>query len=190
MKKISNKKFKEIMKSVATPAAEIVTIGGVEVEVKRSINCLDMANFIDDAMGYCFQDVDGKTVYVAVWTEFGYRMSVVEYFTNINTDVSADEMLAFCFSGAYMNIISVIDNNILDDLWISYKDQIKYRQKELLKASKVDDLLDAVLKFVETSSVDVGKVDELIESINGLAANDSKVVAETVKKLSDSNGES
>lgn len=190
MKKISNKKFKEIMKSVATPAAEIVTIGGVEVEVKRSINCLDMAHFIDNAMGYCFQDVDGETVYVAAWTEFGYRMSVVEYFTNINTDVSADEMLAFCFSGAYMNIISVIDNNILDDLWISYKDQIKYRQKELLKASKVDDLLDAVLKFVETSSVDVGKVDELIESINGLAANDSKVVAETVKKLSDSNGES
>ena len=155
----------------------------IEIAVKPRLSLLERENMLRDILDIVFVDVgDGVITYHPAFKKFAFEYEIVNYFTDISLPVNSDKAGEFL---ERTNIAGRIANTVPDGyisaIIAEASEMIEYRKAELLKKSKLDQVLDGIVGVVsaiqkKTDGVDLNQimafaqenVPELKETLEGL----------------------
>lgn len=158
MERIKAEAFSEYMNDYF-PETKVITVGSVDVTVRRHISIDEMIGFVDFVVNNCFQD-DNET-YLPELKDFLVRVAVIQKYTNIELPESYEDQYNFVYGSDLVPMI--IDEAICHDEF-----------KNMMQA------IDAKIGFVE--SVEhreyKKKIDEIYSSLMSLTDQVSQMYSE------------
>ena len=137
MEKIKAEAFDEYMKDYF-PDTRTISVGGVDITVRRHLPVDDMISFVDFVVNNCFQD--GGETYLPELKDFLIRVAVVHRYTNIELPEKYVDQYNFVYGSdlvpmiieeaicrdEFKNIMRAIDTQIENINNVEYRE---YKQK-------------------------------------------------------------
>ena len=179
-KKISSKTIDAIIKENKKEDKKLIlktADAEIEVVIKPYISYQERSQMANDIANHCY-DENGN--YHPEFFDMAYKLTLIEYYTNINTDVkdSVNQMHILCES---TNLIEEIVNYVNDcgQIWNDAHDIIDWRNEQSLKSNAWDDvaymisglldkLADRLDKMPETSKEDADKFAALTAKLGNI----------------------
>ena len=180
-KKISSKTIANIIKANTRENKTLILKtddADIEVIIKPYISYQERTQMINDIANNCY-DENGD--YHPEFFDIAYKIALIEYYTNINTDIkdSVNQMHILCES---TNLIEEIVNyvNECGQIWNDAKDVVNWRNEQSLKSNAWDDvaymisglldkLADRLDKMPETSKEDADKFAALTAKLGNMS---------------------
>lgn len=139
----------------------------VQILVKPFLTLEETVAFISDVVKECIDEQD--TAYHSEFQEYMKRRCVIEYFTNIK--LPKDHRKTYCClmeTGLYGTIESQIDNRQLHLLENAIAEKIGFIREQILKQSKLDDLIDLIYTIVSKldDSLDMESINQLLSKLD------------------------
>ena len=179
-KKISSATIDKIIKENKKEDKKIIlktADAEIEVVIKPYISYQERSQMANDIANHCY-DENGN--YHPEFFDMAYKLTLIEYYTNINTDIkdSVNQMHILCES---TNLIEEIVNYVNDcgQIWNDAHDIIDWRNEQSLKSNAWDDvayiisglldkLADRLDKMPETSKEDADKFAALTAKLGNI----------------------
>lgn len=180
-KKISSATIKEIIKENNKEDKKIIlktADAEIEVVIKPYISYQERTQMVNDIANNCY---DENGIYHPEFFDIAYKIALIEYYTNINTDIkdSVNQMHILCES---TNLIEEIVSYVSDcgQIWNDAHDIIDWRNEQSLKSNAWDDvaymisglldkLADRLDKMPETSKEDADKFAALTAKLGNMS---------------------
>ena len=180
-KKISSKTIDAIIKENNKEDKKIIlktADADIEVVIKPYISYQERTQMVNDIANNCY---DENGIYHPEFFDIAYKIALIEYYTNINTDIkeSVNQMHILCES---TNLIEEIVNyaNNCGQIWNDAHDIIDWRNEQSLKSNAWDDvaymisglldkLADRLDKIPETSKEDADKFAALTAKLGNMS---------------------
>ncbi len=108
MEKIKAEAFGEYMKDYF-PNTKVISIGGIDINVRRHLTINSMISFVDFVANNCFQD-NGET-YLPELKDFLVRVAVINQYTNIELPEEFIEQYNFVYGS---DIVPFIVEEVID----------------------------------------------------------------------------
>lgn len=174
-KKITAKK---IMKALADREAGHISVNfgsdenPVEVTVKPYLKLEEILSLIRDVEEVVFpEDEFGGIQYIPGVEEFACEYAIVEYFTNIELPDNAEDAWTFLRSTRAIHKIEHAVGETFYYVERSLRNAINHRKEQLLKKSKLDDVLDGISSLVsavkeKTDNIDLAQIMDYLNESN------------------------
>ena len=181
-KKISSATIKEIIKENNKADKNIIlktADAEIEVVIKPYISYQERTQMVNDIASNCY---DENGIYHPEFFDIAYKIALIEYYTNINTDIkdSVNQMHILCES---TNLIEEIEKAVGYSVVQIYDDAhsiIDWRNEQSLKSNAWDDvaymisglldkLADRLDKMPETSKEDADKFAALTAKLGNMS---------------------
>lgn len=122
----------------------------IEISVKPRLSLPERANMIQDILSMVFiASPDGAVVYHPEFKKFAFEYEIVNYFTDISLPVNSDKAWEFLErTGIASRIASTVRDGYVGEIIAEANEMIEYRKEELLKKSKLDQVLDSFLELL------------------------------------------
>jgi hypothetical protein len=140
-KKISSATIENIIKENKKEDKKIVlktADAEIEVVIKPYVSYQERTQMVHDIADYCYDEIGN---YHPEFFDNAYKMMLIEYYTNINTNIedSVNQMHILCES---TNLIEEIVNYVNDcgQIWNDAHDIIDWRNEQSLKSNAWDDV--------------------------------------------------
>ena len=169
-KKISSATIKEIIKENNKEDKKIIlktADAEIEVVIKPYISYQERTQMVNDIANNCY---DENGIYHPEFFDIAYKIALIEYYTNINTDIkdSVNQMHILCKNTNLIEEIERFAEGSTQQIWFDAKDIIEWRNEQSLKSNAWDDvaymisglldkLTDRLDKMPETSKEDADK---------------------------------
>ena len=137
----------------------------VEIVVKKRLTLFERADMVNSIASMVWaEDEDGNDRFAPYLRKFAYDFNVLNYFTNISLPDDTDKIWEFVDTAEIVPmVIDFVGGGYIENILREANEVIEYRKNEILKRSKLDDVLDAVLKVAKTIDVNTKNLD-----MNGL----------------------
>ncbi len=191
-KKISSETIENIIKANKKEDKTLVltTVDAeIKVTIKPYISYQERTQMVHDIADYCYDEIGN---YHPEFFDNAYKMMLIEYYTNINTNIedSVNQMHILCEN---TNLIEEIENLLGDSVrqtWYDAKDIIDWRNEQSLKSNAWDDvaymisglldkLADRLDKMPETSKEDADKFAALTAKLGNIS--EDKIIDRILK---------
>ena len=141
-KKISSATIKEIIKENQKEDKKLIlktSDADIEVIIKPYISYQERTQMVNDIANNCY-DENGD--YHPEFFDIAYKIALIEYYTNINTDVqdSVNQMHILCESTNVIEEIERFTEGSVQQIWLDAKDIIEWRNEQSLKSNAWDDV--------------------------------------------------
>ena len=137
----------------------------VEISVKPRLSLPERANMIQDILSMVFiTSPDGVVVYHPEFKKFAFEYEIVNYFTDISLPVNSDKAWEFLErTGIASRIANTVRDGYVGEIIAEANEMIEYRKQELLKRSKLDQVLDGLVDVLgatqsKTENLDLGQI--------------------------------
>ena len=137
----------------------------VEISVKPRLSLPERANMIQDILSMVFiTSPDGAVVYHPEFKKFAFEYEIVNYFTDISLPVNSDKAWEFLDrTGIANRIANTVRDGYIVEIIAEANEMIEYRKQELLKRSKLDQVLDGLVDVLsaaqsKTENLDLGQI--------------------------------
>jgi len=137
----------------------------VEISVKPRLSLPERANMIQDILSMVFiTSPDGAVVYHPEFKKFAFEYEIVNYFTDISLPVNSDKAWEFLErTGIASRIANTVRDGYVGEIIAEANEMIEYRKQELLKRSKLDQVLDGLVDVLgaaqsKTENLDLGQI--------------------------------
>ena len=137
----------------------------VEISVKPRLSLPERANMIQDILSMVFiTSPDGAVVYHPEFKRFAFEYEIVNYFTDISLPVNSDKAWEFLDrTGIANRIANTVRDGYIIEIITEANEMIEYRKQELLKRSKLDQVLDGLVDVLgaaqnKTENLDLGQI--------------------------------
>lgn len=181
-KKISSATIKEILKENTKENKTFIlktADSEIEVVIKPYISYQERSQMTNDIANHCY-DENGN--YHPEFFDMAYKLTLIEYYTNINTDIK-DSVNQMHILSKTTNIIDKIEETIgneASDIYCDAKAIITWRNEQSLKSNAWDDvaymisglldkLADRLDKMPETSKEDADKFAALTAKLGNMS---------------------
>ena len=170
-KKISSATIKEIIKENTKENKTLIlktADADIEVVIKPYISYQERTQMANDIANHCY-DENGN--YHPEFFDMAYKLMLIEYYTNINTDIkdSVNQMHILCEN---TNLIEEIANYVSDcgQIWNDAHDIIDWRNEQSLKSNAWDDVAYMISGLLDKLADKLDKMPEMSqEEISKLA---------------------
>ncbi len=180
-KKISSKTIENIIKENKKENKKFIlktADAEIEVVIKPYISYQERSQMANDIANHCY-DENGN--YHPEFFDMAYKLTLIEYYTNINTDIK-DSVNQMHILSKTTNIIDEIEETIgneASDIYCDAKAIITWRNEQSLKSNAWDDvaymisglldkLADKLDKMPETSKEDADKFAALTAKLGNM----------------------
>lgn len=142
----------------------------VEIPVKTRISVAERAMLVSDIVNMVFITDEVGTRYCPAFKKFAIEYNIVTYFTNVSLPADSNKACKFLEqSGLASRIAQTLPDEYIVGIINDANEAIEYHKQELLKKSKLDELLDRVLSIVQTLSdktegIDLPQIMEFVEN--------------------------
>lgn len=181
-KKISSATIDKIIKENKKEDKKIIlktADAEIEVVIKPYISCQERTQMVNDIASECYDEIGN---YHPEFFDIAYKIALIEYYTNINTDIK-DSVNQMHILSKTTNIIDKIEETIGDeagDIYCDAKAIITWRNEQSLKSNAWDDvaymisglmdkLADKLDKMPETSKEDADKFAALTAKLGNMS---------------------
>lgn len=137
----------------------------VEISVKPRLSLPERANMIQDILSMVFiTSPDGAVVYHPEFKRFAFEYEIVNYFTDISLPVNSDKAWEFLDrTGIANRIANTVRDGYIIEIITEANEMIEYRKQELLKRSRLDQVLDGLVDVLgaaqsKTENLDLGQI--------------------------------
>lgn len=137
----------------------------VEISVKPRLSLPERANMIQDILSMVFiTSPDDVLVYHPEFKKFAFEYEIVNYFTDISLPVNSDKAWEFLErTGIASRIANAVRDGYVGEIIAEANEMIEYRKQELLKRSKLDQVLDGLVDVLgaaqnKTENLDLGQI--------------------------------
>lgn len=141
----------------------------IEIPVKTRLSISQRATMISDIADMVFITDEDNTRYCPAFKKFAIEYNIVSYFTDVLLPSDSDKACHFLEqSGLANRIVHALPEEYINAIIDEANEFIEYRKQELLKKSKLDDILDKVLVVVQAlnnkvEEIDLPKIMEYVE---------------------------
>ena len=141
----------------------------IEIPVKAHLSVSERAMMVSDITNMVFITDDNGTRYCPAFKKFAIEYNIVTYFTDVTLPSDSNKACKFLEqSGLAHRIAQSLPDGYIVEIIADANEAIEYRKQELLKKSKLDDLLDRVLGVIQTLSdktdgIDLPQIMEYVE---------------------------
>lgn len=181
-KKISSATIKEIIKESNKEDKKIIlktADAEIEVVIKPYISFQERTQMVNDIASECYDEIGN---YHPEFFDIAYKIALIEYYTNINTDIkdSVNQMHILCESTDLIEQLHRSIGNTVGDIVHDAQAIIKWRNEQSLKSNAWDDvaymisglldkLADRLDKMPETSKEDADKFAALTAKLGNMS---------------------
>ena len=181
-KKISSKTIDAIIKENKKEDKKLIlktADAEIEVVIKPYISYQERSQMANDIANHCY-DENGN--YHPEFFDMAYKLTLIEYYTNINTDIkdSVNQMHILCESTNLIEEIERFTEGSTQQIWLDAKDIVEWRNEQSLKSNAWDDvaymisglldkLADRLDKMPETSKEDADKFAKLTAKLGNMS---------------------
>ena len=137
----------------------------IEILVKPRLSLLERANMIQDILSMVFMtSPDGVVTYHPEFKRFAFEYEIVNYFTDISLPVNSDKAWEFLDrTHIAARIAGTVHDGYIAEIIAEANEMIEYRKQELLKRSKLDQVLDGLVDVLgaaqnKTENLDLGQI--------------------------------
>ena len=137
----------------------------VEISVKPRLSLPERANMIQDILSMVFiTSLDSAVVYHPEFKKFAFEYEIVNYFTDISLPVNSDKAWEFLErTGIASRIANTVRDGYVGEIIAEANEMIEYRKQELLKRSKLEQVLDGLVDVLgaaqsKTENLDLGQI--------------------------------
>lgn len=137
----------------------------IEISVKPRLSLPERANMVQDILSMVFiTSPEGVVVYHPEFKKFAFEYEIVNYFTDISLPVNGDKAWEFLErTGIASRIANSVRDGYVGEIIAEANEMIEYRKEELLKKSKLDQVLDSFLELLgiaqdKTENLDIGQI--------------------------------
>ena len=174
-------KAKKITAASITKAMEVnrnnnetLTIGEgeskIDIIVKKKLTLFERADMVNSIVSMVWtQDDNGNETFAPYLRKYAYDFNILNYFTNIQLPDDTDKVwdLVDNTDIAYI-VIECVGGGYIENIIREANEVIEYRKAEMLKRSKLDNVLDSIMNVVnsigdKTKNLDMNGVLELAE---------------------------
>lgn len=164
-----------IAKAMGLVDASVITItcgmreDTIEIPVKAHLSVSERAMMVSDITNMVFLTDENGTRYCPAFKKFAIEYNIVTYFTDVTLPSDSNKACKFLEqSGLAHRIAQSLPDGYIAEIIADANEAIEYRKQELLKKSKLDDLLDRVLGVIQTLSdktdgIDLPQIMEFVE---------------------------
>ena len=164
-----------IAKAMGLVDASVITItcgtreDTIEIPVKTHLSVSERAMMVSDITNMVFLTDENGTRYCPAFKKFAIEYNIVTYFTDVTLPSDSNKACKFLeHSGLAHRIAQSLPDGYIVEIIADVNEAIEYRKQELLKKSKLDDLLDRVLGVIQTLSdktdgIDLPQIMEYVE---------------------------
>ena len=136
-KKISSATIKEIIKENAKENKTLIlktADADIEVVIKPYISYQERTQMVNDIASNCY---DENGIYHPEFFDIAYKIALIEYYTNINTDIkdSVNQMHILCETTNLVEEIESLLGDSVRQTWYDAKDIINWRNEQSLKSN-------------------------------------------------------
>lgn len=142
----------------------------VEIPVKTRISITERAMMVSDIVNMVFITDEAGTRYCPAFKKFAIEYNIVTYFTGVSLPTDSNKACKFLEqSGLASKIAQTLPDEYIVGIINDANEAIEYHKQELLKKSKLDELLGRVLGIVQTLSdktegIDLPQIMEFVEN--------------------------
>ena len=180
-KKISSATIDKIIKENKKEDKKIIlktADAEIEVAIKPYISYQERTQMVNDIASECYDEIGN---YHPEFFDIAYKIALIEYYTNINTDIkdSVNQMHILCESTNLIEEIERFTEGSTQQIWLDAKDIVEWRNEQSLKSNAWDDvaymisglldkLADRLDKMPETSKEDADKFAALTAKLGNM----------------------
>lgn len=189
-KEFSNKiSFLEIKDAVEKERDDITVVefGGVEIEVKNTVDVFRFAAMVDFAVSVCFDGETGE--FLPEFKDYGIRSMILTGYTNIEMPESMSEQYELLYgSTLFDTVLGGIDCDQVDSFYNSVNTKLKHRASIDINGAqkKLDDMVDSIEKFEDSvgdlfGGIDADDIKGLVDAFLNGAFDENKLIEAVVK---------
>ena len=180
-KKISSKTITNIIKANTRENKTFIlktSDADIEVIIKPYISYQERTQMVNDIANNCY---DENGIYHPEFFDIAYKIALIEYYTNINTDIkdSVNQIHILCENTNLIEEIEKYTEGSVGQIWLDAKDIVEWRNEQSLKSNAWDDvaymvsglldkLADRLDNMPETSKEDADKFAALTAKLGNM----------------------
>ena len=180
-KKISSKTIANIIKANTRENKTFIlkTIDAdIEIIIKPYISYQERTQMVNDIANNCY-DENGD--YHPEFFDIAYKIALIEYYTNINTDIkdSVNQIHILCENTNIIEEIEKYTEGSVGQIWLDAKDIVEWRNEQSLKSNAWDDVAyglsglldkfaDKLDKMPEMSKEEADKLTGLVDKLGNI----------------------
>ena len=174
-KKISSATIKEIIKENHKEDKKLIlktADADIEVIIKPYISYQERTQMANDIANNCY-DENGD--YHPEFFDIAYKIALIEYYTNINTDIkdSVNQMHILCENTNLIEEIEKYTEDSVGQIWLDAKDIVEWRNEQSLKSNALDDVAYGLSGLLDKFADRLDKMPEMskeeADKLTGLA---------------------
>lgn len=186
-KKISSKTIDAIIKENKKEDKKIIlktADAEIEVVIKPYISYQERTQMVNDIASECYDEIGN---YHPEFFDIAYKLSLIEHYTNINTDIkdSVNQIHILCENTNLIEEIERFVEGSTQQIWYDAKDIIDWRNEQSLKSNAwdevaymisglLDKLADRLDKMPEMSKEETEKLIGLVGKLGNVT--DEKII--------------
>lgn len=162
-KKISSATIKEIIKENQKEDKKLIlktADADIEVIIKPYISYQERTQMVNDIANNCY-DENGD--YHPEFFDIAYKIALIEYYTNINTDIkdSVNQMHILCENTNLIEEIEKYTEGSVGQIWLDAKDIVEWRNEQSLKSNAWDDVAYGLSGLLDKLADKLDKMPEM-----------------------------
>ena len=174
-KKISSATIKEIIKANNKEDKKIIlktADAEIDLVIKPYISYQERTQMANDIANNCY-DENGD--YHPEFFDIAYKIALIEYYTNINTDIkdSVNQMHILCENTNLIEEIEKYTEDSVGQIWLDAKDIVEWRNEQSLKSNALDDVAYGLSGLLDKFADRLDKMPEMskeeADKLTGLA---------------------
>ena len=162
-KKISSASIKEIIKENQKEDKKLIlktADADIEVIIKPYISYQERTQMVNDIANNCY-DENGD--YHPEFFDIAYKIALIEYYTNINTDIkdSVNQIHILCENTNLIEEIEKYTEGSVVQIWLDAKDIVGWRNEQYLKSNAWDDVAYGLSGLLDKFADKLDKMPEM-----------------------------
>ena len=185
-KKISSKTIDAIIKENKKEDKKLIlktADAEIEVIIKPYISYQERTQMVNDIASECYDEIGN---YHPEFFDMAYKLTLIEYYTNINTDIkdSVNQMHILCESTNLIEEIERFTEGSTQQIWLDAKDIVEWRNEQSLKSNAWDDVAYMISGLLDKLADRLDKMPEMskeeTEKLTGLVGKLGNVTDEKI----------
>lgn len=141
----------------------------IELRVKARLSLAERAKMISDIVDMVFVDDENGTRYCPAFKTFAIEYNIVNYFTNVALPADPNKANKFLeMTELAHQVIQLFPDDYIGHIISDSIEAIEHRKQEILKESKLDNLIGGALNLIhalnqKVKDADISQIMEFVE---------------------------
>ena len=192
--RITVEDFEKVIEDVSMIETPI-NWNGLELIVKRNISLEDMIGYVSSVSELCFEDETNR--YMPELKDFGIRLYLINYYTNIDLPESTSKKYEFIYNtDIVQTVLNAVDPQQFNEIVQSIENKVEYMSSANIEAIQkhmieISNAIEEFGKLFEAmfDDMDAESVQKLVSSITDGAIDESKLVEAYIEQTKNNSAE-